>query len=242
MKKKTLLATILASALFASAAFTGCGSTANNPAADTKTENIETTEKVEPNNETEAKASNVAEALDVDNLSDEQSQMLAIMDSLNMCLCEGDLVYEPTDETFFWEALIYTIGNYNNLGNNVELALVKTDGVMSVDKNLVQAYATGLFYDYNGLLDLPDDCRVSINPEDDCYYDFPLGDRGLSYGKIVSWKVNPDGSNTVVTELISSDTEEVMCTGIYTLVDNPHLSEDAPLTFAYSVKDMHLEQ
>ena len=57
-------------------------------------------------------ASEEAQILSVESLSAEQQNMLAVMDSLNMCMLENDWEYAPEDPVFLWTALFYTIGNH----------------------------------------------------------------------------------------------------------------------------------
>ena len=57
-------------------------------------------------------ASEEAQILPVESLSAEQQNMLAVMDSLNMCMLENDWEYTPEDPAFLWTALFYTIGNH----------------------------------------------------------------------------------------------------------------------------------
>ena len=57
-------------------------------------------------------ASEEAQILSVESLSAEQQNMLAVMDSLNMCMLENDWEYAPEDPAFLWTALFYTIGNH----------------------------------------------------------------------------------------------------------------------------------
>lgn len=57
-------------------------------------------------------ASEEAQILSVESLSAEQQNMLAVMDSLNMCMLENDWEYTPEDPAFLWTALFYTIGNH----------------------------------------------------------------------------------------------------------------------------------
>lgn len=57
-------------------------------------------------------ASEEAQILSIESLSAEQQNMLAVMDSLNMCMLENDWEYAPEDPAFLWTALFYTIGNH----------------------------------------------------------------------------------------------------------------------------------
>lgn len=86
-------------------------------------------------------ASEEAQILPVESLSAKQQNMLAVMDSLNMCMLENDWEYTPEDPAFLWTALFYTIGNYPNIRDNESTGAIKIDsyeGIMTVYYKLIQ--------------------------------------------------------------------------------------------------------
>ena len=176
----------------------------------------------------------------VEELSKEQQNMLAIMDSLNMCMVENQCDYTPEDPDFLWKALFYTIGNYPDLRDNEESGLITIDnstGTMIVNYKLVQEYATGITESYSDLPALPEESYVSQG-EDTEYYHFPMGDRGLSYGKIASWTENGDGTHTVETQLIGADDESLIAAFEYVLADNPYADGITDPMFLYTVRSV----
>lgn len=204
--------------------------------------NIEKTDDVAVESESEATDFEATETLGngeagIQDLSEDQKRMLAIMDSLNMEFYENDDTYAPDDSEYVWRTLYYTIGNNYSMEENAVYGHVEMDeGILTVDKELVMQYAMGLFEGCSSIPELPKDCPVTVNGENDNCYDFPIGERGMSYGAINSWTENSDGTYTVVTELRAADTEEVMATGTYTLVANPNTSDDAKTLFPFSVR------
>lgn len=186
----------------------------------------------------EAKAETEDVELDVENLSEEQNNMLAVMDSLNMCMKGNDYSYDSSDPEFVWSALFYTIGNYPNVGNRDNSDLMEENGETGIRKvyyKLVQEYATGLFEDYSELPDLPEEGIVQQDTDAD-YYDFQMGDRGISYGRIASWTEHADGTNTVVTELVDAEDDSVITAYRYVLVPNSYADGVTDPMFTYTVR------
>lgn len=180
------------------------------------------------------------EILDVEHLTQEQSNMFAIMDSLNMCMVETGSLYDPQDPEFFWNALLYTIGNYPDIRDNESTGLMVVDnknGVRTVNYKLVQEYATGIFAEYSDLPALPANCAVKLN-EDAEYYDFPMGDRGASYSKVVSWFIKSDGVHSVEVQLLSREDDRIIAEYLYTLVDNPYADGITDPMFRYTIKNV----
>lgn len=176
----------------------------------------------------------------VEELSKEHQNMLAIMDSLNMCMVENQCDYAPEDPDFLWKALFYTIGNYPDLRDNEGNGLITIDnstGTMIVNYKLVQEYATGITESYSDLPALPEGSYVTQS-EDTEYYHFPMGDRGLSYGKIASWTENGDGTHTVETQLIGADDESLIAAFEYVLVDNPYGDGITDPMFLYTIRSV----
>lgn len=233
MKKKILAGIV--NGLLVLSILSGCQKKEAAEAIDTTTATEEITASEEAQENT---ASEEAQILSVESLSAEHQNMLAVMDSLNMCMLENDWEYTPEDPAFLWTALFYTIGNYPNIRDNESTGAIKIDsyeGIMTVYYKLIQEYATGITETYEELPALPADCCVMQNADTE-YYDFPMGDRGISYGKIASWTVNADGTNTVVTELRAADDESLIGAYEYTLVDNSYADGMADPMFAYTVR------
>ena len=262
MKKKTL--SVILSALMLLTIFTGCGSNEEQttPALTVTTEQIPTTTDTDENTESVESTSDIEEVpvsevtsdtqelaevpssvttqIPVEELSQKQQNMLAIMDSLNMCMVENQCDYTPENPDFLWKALFYTIGNYPDLRDNEESGLITIDnstGTMIVNYKLVQVYATGITESYSDLPALPEESYVSQG-EDTEYYHFPMGDRGLSYGKIASWAENGDGTHTVETQLIGADDESLIAAFEYVLADNPYADGITDPMFLYTVRSV----
>lgn len=235
MKKKTL--SIILSALLILLSFTGCGEkeAGEEPAL------IVTTEQIPDSAGSDTVAESTAATavqLPIEELSKEQQNMLAVMDSLNMCMVENQCDYTPEDPAFLWTALFYTLGNYPDLRDNDEVGLLTIDnsaGTMIVHYKLVQEYAAGITETYSDLPALPEGIPVVQNADTE-YYDFPMGDRGLSYGKIASWTVNSDGTHTVEVQLIGADDESLIAAFEYVLTENSYAKGIADPIFVYTVR------
>ena len=164
--------------------------------------------------------------------------MLAVMDSLNMCMVENDYSFDAADPQFFWSALFYTIGNYHDLRDNEGDGMITCDyesGYMKVFYRLVQEYASGIFEEYEDLPEIPEGCPVTLD-EDTEYYDFMMGDRGMSYGKIVSWTEYEDGTNLVETQLLDPSDETIIADYQYVLVENSYAEGITDPMFTYTVR------
>ena len=107
MKKKILAGIV--NGLLVLSILSGCQKKEAAEAIDTTTATEEITASEEAQENT---ASEEAQILSVESLSAEQQNMLAVMDSLNMCMLENDWEYAPEDPAFLWTALFYTIGNH----------------------------------------------------------------------------------------------------------------------------------
>ena len=254
--KKRLVVYMMATVLCTAFGIAGCGQSAQKgqtaaavtPASDSPTDSTETGTEVNVDEEiqqgtTEVQTSD-GTSLDVEHLSKEQSAMLAVMDSLNMCMEENTCEYEPENPDFFWKALYYTVGNYPDIRDNRSSGLLvenQEEACYEVDSRLLREYATGLFEDYSDLLELPADSVVTQG-SDDSYYKLPLGDRGLSNGKIVSWVQNADGTNLVETQLIDPSDNTIIADYKYTLVVNPYAQAVSAPLFTYTVRSVEKVQ
>lgn len=187
---------------------------------------------IDPVTEAEVEPDDIV--VDVTQLNGHQENMLILMDALNMCLVENGYNYDITDTEFFWNALNYTIMTYPEVpGTDSEemLAWNEDHTGMKVHQDLVKVYAEGLFADYVELPEVPGKCMVSVSDEEG-YYNLSIGDRGTSYGEIVTWVQTPDGSCHVEARLSDAATGETIVTYVYELVENKN--EDA--VFAYRIK------
>ena len=70
------------------------------------------------------------------------------------------------------------------------------------------------------------------------YYDFQMGDRGISYGRIASWTEHADGTNTVVTELVDAEDDSVITAYRYVLVHNSYADGVTDPMFTYTVRSV----
>lgn len=189
--------------------------------------------------ESSTEESNKEESTGEIQLDEKTKSALRVMDSLLMCMCETEYTYEPENPEFFWSALFYTIGNYGYLREGP--GLIESDGVIGVATayyRVVQEYATGLFEDYNDLLEIPADMSmVYVNPEDGDQYCFLMGDRGASAPRLTSWTDNGDGTYHATAEIYGLDDKSIIVKGEFTLIDNPYLDAFSDPIFYYTVRD-----
>lgn len=207
------------------------------PSETKEEEKKEETPIIDPVTEAEVEPEDIV--VDVTNLNGHQENMLMLMDALNMCLVENSYVYDIANTEFFWNALNYTIMNYPEVpGADSEqmLSWAEDYSYMKVHQDLVKVYAEGLFADYTVLPEVPGKCMVSVS-EDAGYYDLSMGDRGTSYGEIVTWVQKPDGSCHVEARLADAMDDKTMVSYVYELVENT--KEDA--VFAYRIKSAKLK-
>lgn len=200
-------------------------------------EQLEEAPIIDPVTEAEVEPEDIV--VDVKNLNGHQENMLMLMDALNMCLVENSYMYDSTNTEFFWNALNYTIMNYPEVpGADAEemLSWAEDYTYMKVHQDLVNVYAEGLFADYTALPEVPGKCMVSVS-EEDGYYHLSIGDRGTSYGEIVTWVQTPDGSCHVEARLADATDDKTMVSYVYELVENT--KEDA--VFAYRIKSAKLK-
>lgn len=172
-------------------------------------------------------------------LGKKEENMLAIMDSLNMCMAEQGYQYDVNNAQFFWTALAYTIGNYPNLRDNESNGTLtyNPEGYYRVYYKLVQEYASGIFADYSNLPELPEIGMVGKDADPE-YYHFYVGDRGTTYGVLDSWKNNGDGTYTAVTKLVSSFDHSEIAAYEYVLVKNSYADGISNPMFVYAIKSV----
>lgn len=154
--------------------------------------------------------------------------MMPVLDSLTRFMVENETPYNPNDKEVFWTALSYIINNYGTSHPFVESY---PDGTIVAKRQVVQEYASAMFYDYNDLLEIPDSLEGFVTYDKDYdAYSFAGSDRSESEVSIVDSTDNKDGTITVTTSLGG---EHVNC--IFTLVSNPYVSGISDPSFYYSV-------
>lgn len=201
----------------------------------------ETEETTEEMTTTEQENENTGE-IDINSLNADQQKMYYVMDSLADCCYYEE--YNPADPEFFWRAIYYfvTDGSYK-VGGVTDKESENFGTVSYAERSTVEKYAAGLFENYNGLLDVPED-SYSVRIDGDGNYEFMQGDRGLEYTKIASWDIEANSTEKVVINSIYDHAdedvpyEEVVASYEITLVENPQLKNDSDQIFKYSVRDV----
>ena len=206
--------------------------------ADQENKGEETNEEdlpvIDPVTEAEVEPDDIV--VDVTQLNGHQENMLMLMDAMNMCLTESACAFDASNAKFFWNVLNYTIMTYPEVpGAESEelLAWAEDYSYMKVHKDLIKVYAEGLFASFSDLPAVPEDCMVT-NSDTEGYYHLSVGDRGTSYGEIVTWVQTADGACHVEARLADADTGETIAAYIYELVENTN--ENA--VFAYRIKNV----
>lgn len=163
-------------------------------------------------------------------------KMSALMDSLLMCMKENNRNYEASNTEFFWTSLYYAIGNY---GYKHPLAKINEDKI-TLPKQVVQEFATGLFAQYNDLLELPEQLiNIQYDKGLNAYH-FMLGDRGLSAFEMTDKIQNEDGSFDIKARLYDVTNEETICEGNFHLVKNIYADSIAEPIFYYSIEKANI--
>lgn len=201
--------------------------------ADTKTEGT----VIDPVTEAEIEPEDIV--VDTANLNGHQENMLMLMDSLNMCMLEMNCTYDITNTGFFWNAINYTIMTYPEVpGCDSEEMLIWADDYSSVKvhADLIKVYAEGLFADFKELPAVPAGSIVTA-ADTAGYYNLSVGDRGDSYGEIVTWVEKPDGSCHVEAKLVSASDDKTIVSYVYELVKNSNENG----VFAYRIKSAKIK-
>lgn len=169
-------------------------------------------------------------------MSDEFYVMTKPVDAVIRCMYENNMEYNPRNSEFFWKALSYFVGSY---GINHELAEVEYDKV-KLPKNVVQEFATILFYDYDDLLDIPE----SIGDEvayDENYggYIFKINPATLSYATLESVETE-EKEYTVIADFYTTGKENVKLSSKWEIkmVDNPYISGIQEPKYIYTIKSI----
>ncbi len=175
--------------------------------------------------------------LDIQNLSQARKDMYRVMDSLTIsCYAEE---YQPAYPNFFWNAL------YDFVTCNQDICAdgMGDCGEILVEKTKLEKYASGLFEDYVGLLEIPNGYS-SVQKLDNGYYSFWNGNRGEEYTEITEWAVLWDGTEVVTVDFIYEEWDEDtllvrdITTYQFTLVENPRLQYDDNQIYQYSVSNV----
>lgn len=208
------------------------------PAEAKEEEEKEETPIIDPVTEAEVEPDDVV--VDVTQLNGHQENMLMLMDSLNMCMIENACAYDVANAEFFWKAINYTIMTYPEVpeAESEEMLTWAEDySSMKVHQDLVKVYAEGLFADFKELPALTADGMVTA-ADTEGYYNLSVGDRGNSFGEIVTWVQTVDGSCHVEARLADAVTGETIISYVYELVENE--SENA--VFAYRIKSAKIKE
>lgn len=161
-------------------------------------------------------------------------EMTPVLASLTCFLNEHNVLYNPKDPQFFWEALAYILNNYGMTHPFIE---IYTDGSIAAKKEAVQEYASALFADHSKLPDIPSTLAdfVSYNKSYDSYL-FTSSDSFDDQVIILDSTKNEDDTITVLTTLEGSN-----CVYHFTLAANSYQNSTSDSSFLYSVVDVHLE-
>lgn len=189
---------------------------------------------IDPVTEAEVESDDIV--VDVNNLNGHQENMLMLMDSMNMCLAENGYQFDVNHPEFFWNAINYAIMTYPEVPEaESEEMLIWADDYSSIQvhEDLVKIYAEGMFADFKELPELPGKCMVSAS-EQEGYYELSLGDRGSSYGEIVTWVEVADGNCHVEAKLAEAPSGKTIVSYVYELVVN----DNEAGTFKYRIKSV----
>ena len=187
---------------------------------------------IDPVTEAEVAADDVV--VDVSNLNGHQENMLMLMDAMNMCLAENGYQYDVNHQEFFWNAINYAIMTYPEVPEaQSEEMLIWAEDYSSIQahEDLIKVYAEGMFADYQQLPELPRKCMVTESEQEGYYY-LSIGDRGSSYGEIVTWVEVADGSCHVEARLAEASSGDTMVSYVYELVVN----QNEKGSFKYRIK------
>ena len=174
--------------------------------------------------------------LDVNNLNQARKDMYKVMDTLtDSC---WNMEYQPADPYFFWAAICDFALYYGYAYDRGEY------GEALIENTKVEKYASGIFEDYVGLLEIPEEHSI-IKKLDNGNYSFGPGDRGIGHAEITEWAVLWDGTEVVTIDVVAEfwydDTtfeREYYGTYVFTLVENPRLQYDNSQIFQYSVRSV----
>lgn len=224
--------------------FTACSSNIS-----TSEDSVETVSKInfgeqKSNNKKEDNSDNEEKRITTDdgapvagqNISEDFSIMRNPVDSLIRCMIENNMEYEPRNPVFFWKAIFYFASGY---GEGEELTEVY-DNEIKISRQKVQEYATVLFYDYDDLMEIPEEVSnfVTYDESYDAYI-FKRGDVGLAYSSIESVKNTDNGYNVVADFYTMGDKNmELDSKWNVEMVDNPYVSGITELKYLYTIKSI----
>ena len=121
------------------------------------------------------------------------NEMLPLMDSMLMCMYEGNYEFDTTNSDFVWNTMLYYYGS------------------AIISKENINKYMKGYVLDT-----VPEFVKTNNTPlitENEDSFTFGLGDRGLSELKLVGFSRNQDDSLDVEVQLIGIDDGSEICTG-----------------------------
>lgn len=164
------------------------------------------------------------------------SDMEKAFDALMLGCFENDMVYDSHDPSFFWTVLYYGITNHTK---EIPLAENTEEGIR-VPTMAVQEFATGLFADYDQLLQLPGEITDITYDADWDAYVFTPGDQIPLSTRLLNTSANENGSISAAAALYDDETGAPVRCYLFTLNTNPYADGITEPVFSYSVSDMTL--
>lgn len=167
-------------------------------------------------------ANEVVEEIDTENIEENSvsedlmeedlqvvNEMLPLMDSMLMCMYEGNYEFDTTNSDFVWNTMLYYIGNY--LMDSDEVTISDDYGSAIISKGNINKYIKGYVLDVVPKFVKTDNTPLITENKDS--FTFGLGDRGLSELKLVGFSRNQDDSLDVEVQLVGMDDGSEICTG-----------------------------
>lgn len=140
-------------------------------------------------------------------------KMMPLMDSMLLCMTEGNYEFDTTNSDFVWNTMLYYIGNYLTDSEDITISEDYTTAIISEEN--VNKYMRGYI-----LNDIPKFEKTENTPlitKNESSYSFGLGDRGLSELKMVSFSRNTDNSLDVDVKLVGIDDNSDISIGSFHL-------------------------
>lgn len=139
------------------------------------------------------------------------NQMMPLIDSIMLCMFENNYEFDTTNSNFVWSVMVYYVGNYLSVSSETVFSEDYTSVILS--KTDTSEYMKG--YILNSIPKFNENGENSLITENENYYIFALGDRGLSKSKLVGFSKNTDDSFDVDIQLITLDDESEICTATF---------------------------
>ena len=224
--------------------FTGCSNVDNisinnkeNIESENKSEeNTEAIMDIDENNTTTQNEYNDGVVVNRESMSDEFYVMTKPIDAVIRCMSENNMEYEPQNPEFFWKALSYFVGSY---GIDHELAEVEYNKV-KIPSNVVQEFATVLFYNYNDLLDIPESIGDDV-VYDDYYggYIFKINPATLSYATLEKVETK-EKEYIAIDDFYTTGKENIKLSSKWKIkmVDNPYISGIYEPKYIYTIESI----